>query len=77
MSRAARARIGARLHALVDEKEMVALARGKERGAEREAVDFAFDTQPAASTPDVRNIKGDSNDDPAEVRLHAFESGFE
>ncbi len=56
---------------------MIAFARGKERGAKRESVDFAFDAKPAANTPDFRNVKGDANDHPTEIRLHALERGFE
>src|SRR5215469_2191583 len=78
MRGAARTRVAACLHALVDEKEVIALARGEQRGAKREAVDFPFDAEPAANAPDFGNVEGDANDDPPETRLlHAFQRGRE
>src|SRR5438552_3565443 len=78
MRRAAWTHIAACLHALVDEKEVIAPACGEQCCAKREAVDFPFDAEPAAHAPDFGNVEGDANDDPAETRrLHALKSGLE
>src|SRR2546429_7260917 len=78
MRRAAWTHIAACLHALVDEKEVIAPACGEQCCAKREAVDFPFDAEPAAHAPDFGNVEGDANDDPAETRrLHALKRSEE
>jgi hypothetical protein len=59
--------VRASLHALVDEQAVIALAGGEEGSAKREAVDFAFDSEPAAGSPDFGDVERNADDDPAEV----------
>jgi hypothetical protein len=45
------------LHPLVDQQKVPAIAGGKQRGAEREAIDFAFDFDLASQPPDFGGIE--------------------
>src|SRR5713101_1279413 len=69
--------VGASLHAIVDEQAVEALAGGEDGSAEREAVDFTFDSDLAAGSPYFRDVKRDGDNDPAEFRVHALERGSE
>src|SRR4029077_11609342 len=71
------AHIAALLHALVDQQNVPAPTRGKERSAKREAVDFAPYTQLPAGPPHSADIKGDANNGPPKARLDALERSTE
>src|SRR5260221_9166172 len=71
------ARVAALLHALVHQQDVPAAAGGKERGAKREAVDFAFHAQLSARPPNFGDIKRDTNDGPTKPRLDALQRSAE
>src|SRR5262249_3034418 len=55
---------------------VVAAARGKKRGAKRESVYFAADSQMATRTPDFADIKRHSDDGPSQIPAIAFQHSF-
>ncbi len=59
--------IRAHLQALVDRQAVKTLAGGEQGGSKRETVDFAFDSEPAACSPDFRDIERNGDGDPAKV----------
>jgi hypothetical protein len=67
---------GAHLHALVYDHDVAAVAAGKERGAEGEAIDFPLHLQAPARTPSLGHIERDRNDHPLQGRIEALESGL-
>src|SRR6267378_2682808 len=69
--------VGSGLHAPFDEHAVIALAGGEDGSAKRETVDFAFDSDLGARSPDFRDVERDADNDPAESRGDALESGFE
>src|SRR5882762_172459 len=69
--------VGSGLHAPFDEHAVIALAGGEDGSAKRETVDFAFDSDLGAGSPDFRGVERDADNDPAESRGDALESGFE
>ena len=68
---------GASPQTLVDEHAVVAFAGGEDRSAKGEAVDFTFDPDLAAGSPDFPDVEGDADKDPVESRRDALESGLE
>jgi hypothetical protein len=56
---------------------VVTLAGGEQTAAKREAVDFAFDSDFAAGSPDFGDVKRDADKDQVESRRDALERGFE
>src|SRR5712691_7712579 len=77
MRRVADGRVGAGLHALLDEHAVIALAGGEDGSAKRETVDFALDADVAAGSPSFGDVERDADNDPAEPRGYGLESGFE
>ncbi len=69
--------VGAGLQAFVDEHAVKALASGENGSAKREAVDFAFDPDLGAGSPDFRDVERDADNDPVESRGDTLERGFE
>jgi len=55
---------------------VIALAGGEDGSAKRETVDFAFDSDLGAGSPDFRDVERDADNDPAESRGDALESGL-
>src|SRR5437588_1089040 len=68
--------VGSGLHAPFDEHAVIALAGGEDGRAKCEAVDFAFDSDLAAGSPHFRDVERDADNDPAESRRYALESGL-
>jgi hypothetical protein len=56
---------------------VIALAGGVDGRAKRETVDFAFDADFGAGSPDFGDVKRDTDNDPAESRGDALEGGLE
>src|SRR5258708_20476312 len=75
--RVADGRVAAGLQTLFDEHALVTLAGGEHRSAKRKAVDFAFDADFGAGSPDFSDIKRDTDNDPVEFRGDALERSFE
>jgi len=69
--------VGAGLQALVDEHAVIAFAGGEDRSTKSEAVAYAFDSDLAARSPDLRDVEGDADSNPVETRGYALERGFE
>jgi len=69
--------VGADLHASFDEHAVVALAGGEDGSTKGEAVDFAFDSDLGAGSPDFRDVERDADNDPVETRGDALERGLE
>src|SRR6266404_1445608 len=75
--RVARGGVATGLQTLFDEHALVALAGGEDPSAQREAIDFAFDSDLGAGSPHFSDIERNADNDPVELRGYAFERGFE
>jgi hypothetical protein len=70
----ARRGFGSRLHALVHDHDVTAVAAGKERCAEWKAVDFTFHFQAPACTPSLGDVQGDADDHPLQGRVETLDA---
>jgi hypothetical protein len=52
------------------------LAGGEDGAAEGEAIDIALNTKLAALAPEFSGVKGQADNDPAKVALHALQHGL-
>ncbi len=62
---------------LFDEHAVIALAGGEDPSAKRKAVDFAFDADFGARSPNFSDVERDADKNPVESRRDALERGFE
>src|SRR5581483_12075696 len=68
--------LATRLHLLVNDHEVPALAVRKERAAEAEAVDLTLHAELPALAPYSSRVKRHARDHPAQIVLRTLQHGF-